>query len=248
MTFGYGSKPWGFRSQLIEYIKKLDNADEAAAHFGMVQVTTDEGEVKEYAALPKACTYMSTLIWDALGGTVVAAHQGMAWMQAAAKRVGKLNRPVEWTVPETGFRVRQNYYVLEKQQVRTCIGGQVFKPSVFSPTTQIKEHKQANAIAPNFVHSLDATCLMLTVLAAAERGVQSFGMIHDSYATVPADCETLAQVTRSEFVRFYTDNDVVEALYQQLLAQSDNDPEMPKPPRKGSLDLSGVIASKYFFA
>lgn len=248
MTFGYGSKPWGFRSQLIEYLKKQDDAEKIVEHFGNVTVVTEAGETKQYSALPKACSYMSELIWDALGGTVVAAHQGMAWMQHAARRVAALNKPVEWVVPETGFGVRQTYYILEKSQVRTCIGGQVFKPSVYSKTADIADRKQTNAIAPNFVHSLDAACLMLTVLAASRRGVESFGMIHDSYATVPADCETLAQVTRSEFVRFYTENDVIGSLHQQLLAQADNDPGMPTPPAKGALDLNGVINSKYFFA
>jgi DNA-directed RNA polymerase len=247
MTFGYGSKRFGFRQQLIDYLRKHDDVEKIREHFGTVTVEKD-GESKEFSAIPGACGYMSGLIWDALSGTTVAAYEGMAWMQKAARKVAALNKPVRWTVPETGLRVSQNYCVMQKDQVRTTIGGQVFKPSVFTTTPQIKEHKQTNAIAPNFVHSLDAACLMLTVNAAVAQGVTSFAMIHDSYGTVPADCETLAQVIRSEFVRFYSENDVVEVLHADLLAQSDNDPEMPAPPAKGSLDLRGVIDSQYFFA
>jgi Mitochondrial DNA-directed RNA polymerase len=248
MTFGYGSKRFGFRSQLIDYLRKHDDAEKIKEHFGTMTVKTEDGETKEFSAIPQACGYMSGLIWDALGGTVVAAYEGMAWMQKAARKVAALNKPVKWTVPETGFTVSQNYYVLDKERVRTTIGGQIFKPAFYNPTKEIKQHKQTNAIAPNFVHSLDAACLMLTVNAAVARGVTSFGMIHDSYGTIPADCETLAQVTRSEFVRFYTENDVIGSLHAELLAQSENDAEMPLPPAKGSLDLSGVLRSQYFFA
>jgi DNA-directed RNA polymerase len=248
MTFGYGSKRFGFRAQLIDYLRKHEDSEKIKEHFGTVKVKTESGEVKEFSAIPKACDYMSGLIWDALGGTTVAAYEGMAWMQKAARKVATLNRPVKWTVPETGFVVSQNYYVMQKDQVRTTIGGQVFKPSVFHNTTEIKQHKQTNAIAPNFVHSLDAACLMLTVNAAAAQGITSFGMIHDSYGTIPADCETLARVLRSEFVRYYTANDVIDSLHAELLTQSDNDSEMPPPPSKGSLDLSGIIDSRYFFA
>ncbi len=253
MTFGYGSKRFGFRAQLIDYLRKHDDVETIKEHFGTVTVKTEDGETKEFSALPQACGYMSGLIWDALSQTTVAAYEGMAWMQRAARKVAALNKPVQWTVPETAFTVRQNYYVLEKTQVRTSIGGQVFKPSVYNPTKEIKEHKQTNAIAPNFVHSLDAACLMLTVNAAVARGVNAFGMIHDSYGTIPADCEALAQVTRSEFVRFYTDNDVVAGLWQDLSVQAEHagmdvEDKVPPPPSRGSLDLRGVIDSKYFFA
>jgi DNA-directed RNA polymerase len=112
----------------------------------------------------------------------------------------------------------------------------------------VKEHKQANAVAPNVVHSFDAAVLMLTVIEATHEGISHFRMIHDSFATVPADCVALAEITRRVFVDFYTQNDVVTMLAQQLTAQLPEGAEIPAPPQYGKLNLNEVLDSQYFFA
>jgi DNA-directed RNA polymerase len=73
-------------------------------------------------------------------------------------------------------------------------------------------------------------------------------MVHDSYSTVPADADALATATREAFVSLYTQHDVIGGLDAQLRAQADNDPDFPSPPPAGSLDVSVVLRSPYFFA
>ncbi len=238
MTFGYGSKQYGFAKQLrFDEIPKLCEWAEFEAHF----TSADDKDIH----VGKACTFMSELIWRALREVVVAAYEGMDWMQAAARVVAKY-APLEWTVPITGFPVRQEYFEVHKKQIKTLLAGRLVQPSYYERTAKINTQKQANAIAPNFIHSLDAAALMLTVVQCAAEGVTHFICVHDSYGTHAADCPVLACATRQGFVRLHTEP-IIETLHNQFLQQAATPGDVPDPPAKGNLDLGGVLASDYFF-
>ena len=50
------------------------------------------------------------------------------------------------------------------------------------PKGTIDKIKQRNAAAPNFIHSLDASHLMFTVLAGIEDNIEDYLLIHDSFS------------------------------------------------------------------
>lgn len=239
MTFGYGSKKFGFRSQVIEYLMGLENWQEIKVLF-----TDPDGK----SLVGDAASLMSELIWDSLRETVVAAADAMVWMQSAVRQVVTHGKPVHWTVPATCFPVRQEYFVNNSKHVSTILAGKVIQPRVYERTDKIEVHKQANAVAPNFVHSLDAAALMLTVTRSASEGIEAFGMVHDSYATVAGDCSMLAVTTRQSFVTLYTAHDVIGDLFGEFKAQMDTPDDCPAPPKLGNLDVGSVLASDYFFA
>lgn len=243
MTFGYGSKVYGFTEQIMEYLRGLDNWHEIEEHFSDVDKET--GEVVDRSF--EAASYMARHIWAALEGVVVAAFGAMEWFQACARAVAAENKPVEWTVPLTGFPVVQAYFESKRKRVETVLAGSVVRPSIYENTSEVEEHRQVNGISPNIVHSLDAGALMLTVTQAAAEGIEAFGMVHDSYATVAGDAGLLARITRQEFVHLYR-QDVAEILFGTFLQQVSDPEAIPLPPRKGTLDLGGVLASDYFFA
>jgi DNA-directed RNA polymerase len=241
MTFGYGAKKWGFRDQLFSELK-------GRADYNVFRVPfrfEEDGRVKE--GMHNACAYLSGAINDALGVTVVAAARAMQWFQTYAAAISRNNEAVEWYVPVTGFHVRQEYYKRNMRDVETTLAGRV-RIKVSQDSTDVKAHKQANAVAPNIIHSLDAAVLMLTVMESVHEGISHFRMIHDSFATVPADAAKLAEITRRVFVAFYTDNDVPKALAAQLTSQLPEGAEIPAMPPYGKLDLNEVLDSKYFFA
>jgi len=242
MTFGYGSKRFGFKMQLREYLRGLDNWHEVKSLFTVSDGTKDKSQVNA------ACALLADLIWDALGEVVVKAAEGMKWMQSCARGIVKTGHRVEWTVPVTGFRVRQEYVRWKRQQITTVLAGKIVRPRINIATDDLDPLKQANAISPNIVHSLDAAALMLTVSQAAAEGVEAFAMIHDSYGTLPTDCGVLARCCRQSFVRLYTMQDVVSSLHQQFADQHADPLKCPEPPAKGKLDVNGVLASDYFFA
>lgn len=249
MTFGYGSKPYGFQRSLLEYLQtKLGkSSEENKQKYLEVKAHFSEGhEGDSDAPIVQACNYMSHLLWGGLTTTVVAAFKGMSWMQACARIIAKEGKPVQWTVPITNFPVRQEYFEQRVEQIKTILAGRVIKPAVYTPKDTIELHKQANAIAPNVVHSLDAAALMLTVTQAYAEGVEHFAAIHDSYGCLAGDMGVLSRATRRCFVQLYTEGDVVKDLAAQLQAQTTS--KLPDAPPMGSLDIGGVLGSDYFFS
>jgi len=66
-------------------------------------------------------------------------------------------------------------------------------------------------------------------------------MIHDDYGTHAADAQKLYELIREEFVRMYTNHAPIEDFVTLY-------PECPPPPSKGTLDLTEVLRSQYFFS
>jgi DNA-directed RNA polymerase, mitochondrial len=246
MTFGYGSKAYGFSQQLREELRGRANWKTELRV--MFDATDDEtGKVREGGQLNYATDYLARVIYSVLRELVQKAVEGMEWMRLSARTIAKEQRAVEWTVPLTGFRVAQHYKVMSKTQIRTALCGGISRAVVRTETDVIAVTKQANAVAPNIVHSLDAAALQLTVCAALDAGVTHFQMIHDSYGTHAADMGTLSATLREQFIRLYKSG-VVENLAAQFAAQSPEDAELPVLPASGSLDLDGIQQSLYFFS
>lgn len=258
MTFGYGSKRYGFKMQLKDYLRGLDNWHEVKALF-----TTQDATGKEKSQINAVCGLLAACIWNSLGSVVVKAAEGMKWMQEAARGIVKTSKAVEWIVPETDFRVRQDYCQWKKRRIQTVLAGSTNRPvrkgghkkaeayikiDLHEPTDKIDPIRQVNAVAPNIVHSLDAAALVLTVTQAFAEGVESFAMVHDSYGVLPGDCSVLARCCRQSFVRLYTTCDVVKSLHEQFSAQAGPENTIPDPPAKGKLDVNAVLASDYFFS
>ena len=238
MTFSYGSKQFGFKRQLREYMKGLDNWP----HIQEVLVD-DEGKTQ----VGVACALMARLLWEALEHEVVMAVEGMQWMQDCAAILAVDTKSVEWVVPFTGLPVRQGYVSLKRQEVRTVLMGNVVKSLVAVPQEDraINNRKETNAISPNVIHSLDAAALVLAVTAAIGYGIRSFAMVHDSYGTLAADVPLMRKATREGFVTLYT-KDVIAELHEQWQRQTSE--ELPESPKQGSLNLQDVLKSTYFFA
>ena len=243
MTFGYGSKRFGFRKQLHKKLKERADWDAVDEHF-----TAEDGESGTF----DACTYAANLIWESLRDTVVAAFMAMEWFQQCARIISNEGTQVHWRVPITGFPVRQEYEEFKRRQIKTVLAGSIIQPSVYDGTGKVDKRRQVSAVAPNIVHSLDAAALVLATNLAAAEGIDSFAMIHDSYGTHAADCATLARCTRRAFVQLYTREapTVVADLHQQFLEQASEEARkrIPEPPPMGDLDVAGVMASDYFFS
>jgi DNA-directed RNA polymerase len=243
MTFAYGSKKFGFGEQIRDTVvsNPLWKTGELRTLF--------RDELGDRTVLGAACSLLASEMWDALGKTVTKAQQAMDWMQSTASGISRTGKAVEWTVPLTGFVVRQNYFIPNLKQIKTVLAGQAYHPAVYDEGAEVNASKQRSAIAPNIVHSLDAAALMLTVSQAHSLGVRSFGMVHDSYATTPGEAETMYRCTRDSFFRLYDSGNVATDISAQLKAQwsEKEQDEFPEMPEMGRFDLSGVLESEYFF-
>ncbi|HWL80077.1 MAG TPA: DNA-directed RNA polymerase [Roseomonas sp.] len=196
-----------------------------------------------------ATLFLQPLVWQAIGETVKAARVGMDWLQACAKVVAGLGLPVSWRTAD-GFLVQQAYRKWEAHRVKTMIDGHIIMPVVSTVGLDVDKRAQAQGIAPNWVHSQDATALRMFVVLAKERGLTEYALVHDSYGAPAAKVELMAECLKEAFVRLYTDFDPIVEFYLDMLDQL---PEgeidmLPTPPAKGDLDVSLIRKSDYFFA
>ncbi|QHB42723.1 DNA-directed RNA polymerase [Vibrio phage VP-HS15] len=248
MTLPYGSSQLTCRDSIADYLKDLqEKADNKARARGMkagnIHAFTDsDGDLP----LRDAISFASMLTWAAIGEVVVAARAGMKYIKEVCTAIAKDNKPLEWMTP-TGFIVKQAVYeVKEDKRIKTqMLGETFFRTSV--RTDKIDPRRMASSAAPNFVHSMDASHLVLAVCAFEDNGITSIAVIHDSFGTHAGNTELLRLHLSGSFVQMYEENDVIKDFieYNEALILTEIEATVPE---KGELDLQEVLKSLYCFA
>jgi DNA-directed RNA polymerase len=180
----------------------------------------------------------------------------MEWLTKAVRGITDQNKNPHWTVPVTGLVVEQRYFNQDTKYVTTAAAGGTRKRApkkkryhVYKvDTAKVATSRHGRSIPANFVHSLDAAVMMKTsLLASAEQSDIHLSMVHDSFSTIPSDCELLSRNCR-QAVTLIFQNDVLGNLYRELASQWKRPEECPEPPRKGTLDVALILASAYAYA
>lgn len=192
----------------------------------------------------EASLYLSQYVWQAIDEIVVAAREAMAWLQDVGRMMSDKNLPISWHTP-SGFVVQQIYQCVKSRRITTHIDNVLIKPTVLEETEKINKRRAANGLSPNFVHSLDASALTMTVNKCITEGITDFAVVHDSYGVHAQNVPALVDAIRSSFVKIYEDSDVLMDLYDSVKGVI---PGLTTPPEQGTLDLSGVLESNYFFS
>ena len=197
--------------------------------------------------LQKAIGFLSGIIWNSIGEVVVAARAAMTWLQQVARILSKEELPLVWTTP-SGFMVRQAYPNEKKSQIRSQVAGKAVKFVSYVEQDSLDKSRQATSISPNYVHSMDAAALIMTVWVLHGMGLRSFAMIHDSYGVHACDTDLLATTLRQVFVDMYR-IDPLEHLRDELVARYPQlKGKLPELPKKGNLNLEDIKQSDFFFA
>lgn len=191
----------------------------------------------------RSSTYLTRHLWSAIGDVVISARHAMAWIQSVASVMAKEGHPLIWITP-TGFPVYQGTNKIKTRRIRTHLGGDI-QMQIGDFTDELDPRRQASGSAPNFVHSMDASHLLLTVVRASNASIRGFAVIHDSYGTYAADTDALHSHLRQSFVDLYDKGNALEDFRQQ---QTDRCGVVLKdPPKQGTLDIRRVLKSPYFF-
>lgn len=190
--------------------------------------------------------YLAKKLWSAIDTDLAAANNCMDWLQECATVCTKANRPIRWTSP-SGFPVAQEYPQRAARTVTTAVGDSIRRLTYLDEQDRFDGRRQRNGISPNFVHSLDAACLHMTVARLRERGVRDFAMIHDSFAVqanhIPVMARTLREVYRDVFR-----TNQLEAFKREVEAYLPAGVHLPDPPAQGDLDIEELVKADYFFA
>lgn len=184
----------------------------------------------------KCSMYLARKLFQGIAYTVPASEACMHWLKEVARQMPNGKR-MEWTTP-TGFKVQHDYQGFDEiiVRLRSCGVTQAVVRE-FNDTTRLLPMQ--NAIAPNFVHALDASHLTRVANRMSDEGL-SMVAIHDSFGTHPCDVDRMHCIIREEFHRMYTEHNVLGEFLWEVGA-------LGEVPAKGTLDLSLVLDSEFFF-
>jgi DNA-directed RNA polymerase len=130
------------------------------------------------------------------------------------KDVATFKNSIIWTTP-LKLPVVQPYRKTRITIVKTALtemslGG-------ISRSDEVDKRKQLQAFPPNFIHSLDATHMLLSALKCSELGIE-FAAVHDSFWTHASDISNMNVVLRDAFVRMHSE-DVIGRLLAEFKAR-----------------------------
>ena len=121
---------------------------------------------------------------------------------------------VIWTTP-LKMPVVQPYRMSTSRTVKTNL--QLISLNEPSASDPVSKRKQLQGFPPNFIHSLDATHMLLSALKCNERGL-SFAAVHDSFWTHAADLDTMNGVLRNAFISMHSE-DIIGRLAAEFAAR-----------------------------
>jgi len=194
----------------------------------------------------KASQYLMPIVWQSIDEVIVGAREVMQFLQKVARLVASENLPVSWTTP-LNLPIQMWSFETESKRVKTKMGDSVIKLSVLHDTDRISKRDTAQAVAPNFVHSLDACVMQLAINKGHEMGIENFCMIHDSFGVLAPEYTKMAKAVREAFCEIY-EQDVLKNWADEMYAMLSpkNQSKFPPLPVKGDLDLALVKDSVFF--
>ncbi|KAL4945995.1 hypothetical protein BDV06DRAFT_183363 [Aspergillus oleicola] len=184
--------------------------------------------------------YIARKIFEALGSMFTGAHDIQYWLGDCANRITQSISPAQidtlardalspssettainplkhfrqtviWTTP-LGLPVVQPYRTRAPRRISTAL--QDLNIVDRDSGGAVSRRKQLQAFPPNFIHSLDATHMMLSAAACHEAGL-TFSAVHDSFWTHASDVDSMNGILREAFVAMHSD-DVIKRLASEF--------------------------------
>ncbi|KAF7903357.1 uncharacterized protein EAF01_006406 [Botrytis porri] len=125
--------------------------------------------------------------------------------------ISQFKSSVIWTTP-LNLPVVQPYRTHKSRLVRTNL--QLLSLSEPHRSDPVSSRKQLQAFPPNFIHSLDATHMLLSAVKCNEAKL-AFAAVHDSFWTHAADVDTMNTFLRDAFIEIHSD-DVIGRLAAEM--------------------------------
>lgn len=230
MTFAYSVTSRGMRDQILDEMRKQANGGEYLPGWDNFE----------------AANFIAPMVEQSIRDTVDRAAEAMDWLKDVARELINAGVPFNWFTPD-GFPVQHRYMKTNGKRFNVWFKGSRLKVQLRVETEKPDLRKHTLGVAPNFVHSMDATHLRMVVNRMASEGItDAFAMIHDSFGVHACDIDELHYAIRDEFIRLYTENRL-EVFKQQQLEYLP-EAEFPPVPEPGELDLEAVRQADFFFA
>tara|TARA_Y100001938_G_scaffold120029_1_gene166495 strand:- start:27 stop:575 length:549 start_codon:yes stop_codon:yes gene_type:complete len=182
----------------------------------------------------------------------------MRWLQTASKLISKSDTPLPmiWWTPD-GMPVQQARYLQTTERVSTFLDGSRVRLDIHHDTKELDPKRMSSSIAPNWVHSLDASVMRQAVNNALDiedttgRGRMYFNMIHDSFGVHVSDLpDFLDRCIKPAFVQIFGEEDVIDNFEREVRKILDDKQieKLPPSPSRGDYDVTEVTKNDFFFS
>jgi DNA-directed RNA polymerase len=211
MTWSYSVTLIGMADQLRDEIM-----DDLTAH------CDDHNEPHPFGddAGFSACLTMAGINKDSIEAVIQSGAHGMAFLRKIARILAADGKHMQWT-SLIGFPAAQQYQQEEKNRVRGFLHERdkkkrSYRSSLTEEVGGVDLTASLDGAAPNWVHHLDSTHLMMTVNKAKEHDVTNLMVVHDSFSTDVASAQVMLDCIRATMVEMYEE----ECHYTSLLNDS----------------------------
>lgn len=233
---------WGYNATVttsMEWMEKLFGSKKKWSP-ELNEYVMAEGGLEKIAARRKGAD-----LYKNLNATLGPLRAAVDWVSGCATKIATAgNVEIHWITPD-GFEAMQRK-VKGKQRDITCtlsnnsrIDLEIQDFSVETPHTA----KHRSAIAPNIIHSLDATHLRMVARRLNELGLPMI-FIHDSFATHCNHRDTLYEIIVDTFIELYS-GDYMKELYDYWKEMYNVD--IPEPPKAGIWEAASLKGCSRFF-
>jgi DNA-directed RNA polymerase len=212
----------------------------------------------------KAAAFMGNLIYDSINQVIAGAGQVMEWFVHVAEVLGGENLPVNWTTP-IGFKASMKKHSMKNVRLHVLFQGESgyneftlkIPKLINTEEGEPKEYKldvakMKSGIAPDIVHSLDASLIMKVAERCAKEGIQYLTMIHDSLGSHCCYSGKFNRIIREEFIEIFKE-DILHKMYLEFLSQLPEDAKcLLASPEKfgikyGKYKLETLLDSEFCF-
>lgn len=222
MTQPYSVTRYGMYQQLMEVLDEMEDNNEIIW----------QGDKWVVARL------LTELNDRAIVEIVKGARVGQEFLKDITSTVTKRNEYIFYTTPFFNFPVLQKIHKSKINRVKTQFGSL----SIRTELEKLDSMKMVNGIAPNFIHSLDATLMFLTV--SKMKDCKSFHLIHDSFGVPINQVEQLNEAVRESFVELFKSQPLLRFIKQV----SPDKVDLVDDIMINTLDLNEVYDSNYIFS
>jgi DNA-directed RNA polymerase len=168
-------------------------------------------------------------------------RKAMTWLKEAVAPIAETLTPIQWITP-SGFPVNNDYKMYKEVEVKTAVGDRFDYRRLLKELPEMDVKAAIRTIAPNFVHSLDASVAHLVAKELGDQGL-SFGIVHDCFFSHAASMDAVRKVVRHKYYDVFVKNQL-ENFSQQLSHHG----EIKKIPDLGRFSIDELLGSEYFIS
>ncbi|KAH9056429.1 DNA/RNA polymerase [Lactarius vividus] len=174
-----------------------------------------------------AAAYLAKQVLQCIGDLFQGANDIMNWLTACARIISKsvpgdrVFEAMELDKASRSKKVKGPTTRLRKEQMAAVVWTTPLGLPIVQPYRKVKRKQvmtsvqsQASAFPPNFIHSLDATHMLLTALECRTQGLM-FASVHDSYWTHPSSIDQMSSIIRDTFIALHS-SDVLGRLLNEF--------------------------------